>query len=68
MTFEQLIEALGGRKATQERLKVSRQAVSQWALGGIPRARAFEIEVITGGRVKAEDVMKIEPKRGRAAA
>jgi len=40
----------GGTEALARRLSCSRQAISQWH-GKVPRGRALEIELITGGAV-----------------
>lgn len=64
VTFEQVVEHFGGtHESLAKALGISREAVTMWR-GQIPRARAFQIEVASGGLFKADEL----PVRGRAEA
>lgn len=57
--LNELIKYYGTRKALQEVLNITRQALSQHiALGYLPPGRAIEIEVLTEGKFKAKDLIK----------
>jgi DNA-binding transcriptional regulator YdaS (Cro superfamily) len=53
--LEKAIEIVGSQRALAESLGVSLQAVNQWVNGKrpIPPKRAFDIQKLTGGRVRA---------------
>jgi DNA-binding transcriptional regulator YdaS (Cro superfamily) len=54
-----VITQLGGVAATARLLGVSQPAVSQWLRDGrLPPARAVQIEAITGGLLRAADVLE----------
>lgn len=56
VTFEQVLEHFGGtHEALANALGITREAVSMWK-GEIPEARAFQIEVLSGGKFKAADL------------
>lgn len=57
--FEQIIAYFGSRSELARRLNVAPAAVTQWALEGIPPARAIEIEQLTGGEFKAVDIVGV---------
>lgn len=53
--IEQVIEHFGGVTKTARALGVTSQAVSQWrAAGMVPEMRAYQIELKTKGKFKAE--------------
>lgn len=54
--FADIVRWFGGRAKMARRLGVSRSAVSQWAIEGIPPARAIQIEKVTNGRFKAVEM------------
>ncbi len=54
-----VITQLGGVAATARLLGVSQPAVSQWLRDGrLPPARAVQIEAITGGLLRAADMLE----------
>lgn len=53
----QIASFLGGISALAKKLQISRQAVQQWTINGIPPARAIEIEKITHGKFKASQLI-----------
>lgn len=55
MTPKQVFDYYGGKAPTARRLGISYQAVQEWeAKERVPRSRQFQIEVETGGKLKAE--------------
>jgi hypothetical protein len=57
VTPDQVFQHFGGRSQTAKALKVKYQAVAQWAdKGKVPKGRQFEIELLTGGLLKADIV------------
>ena len=52
---ERLIKYFGSVRAVADALKISSQAVSMWK--SVPISRAFQIEVYTGGKLKAKDIL-----------
>ncbi|MFM5304259.1 Cro/CI family transcriptional regulator [Aeromonas caviae] len=53
MQKSEVIEHFGTVTATAKALGISHVAVSKWA-EKIPKGRAYQIEVLTGGKLKAE--------------
>lgn len=58
--YEKIIEYFGGTNKMARTLGVSHPAVCQWAVNGIPAARAIQIEALTDGKFKAIEIVKIE--------
>ena len=58
--YEKIINHFGGINKLAVALGVSHPAVCQWAVNGIPAARAIQIEVLTRGKFKAIEIVKIE--------
>jgi transcriptional regulator with XRE-family HTH domain len=54
MTYDQLLDLYKTQRAAAEAVGVSKQAVSQWKRKGIPRNSQIDIEVKSGGRLKAD--------------
>ncbi len=56
--LERAIELVGSQAALGDALNVSRAAVNQWKLPGrqVPRAHCLQIERITNGKVRCEDL------------
>lgn len=62
-TFDDVIDHFGGtHESLADALGISREAVSMWK-GLIPESRAFQIEVLSGGKFKATEL----PVKPRAA-
>lgn len=58
MKLDQLLEAFGSQAEIADRLGVSRPAVCAWfAVGALPPRRALEIERLTGGALRAVDLV-----------
>lgn len=66
MTKEEAIKHFGGAPALAEALGVFRQAVYQW--DEIPAGRQFQIELLTGGALKADPAPPKDPKPTTNAA
>jgi len=65
-------EAIGGKNVDIARLlNVTDAAIAQWSKGGIPPARAIQLEEITGGKVTVRqlrpDLFKSAKRRKVAA-
>ena len=57
--MDDVIEHFGNQAELAKQLKVDPAAVSQWLANGYwPPRRAIEIEMITGGKFKAVDLIK----------
>lgn len=52
-SFEEVVEHFGGITPLAKRLGCTSQAISQWN-GEFPEGRAFQIEVLSEGRFKAD--------------
>lgn len=64
LTFQQVLDHFGGTHAALAKaLNISRTAVTMWG-GEIPPLRATQIEVVSGGLLKAAD---LPIKKTRAA-
>ncbi|WIX34126.1 Cro/CI family transcriptional regulator [Salinicola sp. JS01] len=59
MRKSQVIAYFGGVTATAEALELTTQAVSMWP-EVVPRVRQWQIEVLTGGELRAQ--RKLAPK------
>lgn len=54
MTHDQLISHYGNGAEAARALGVSRQAVNNWRVHGIPLGVQYQIELATNGRLKAD--------------
>jgi len=59
MLKKDVIEYFGGTMKTAEKLNIKHPAVSKWGKH-IPELRAYQIEKLTGGQLKAGDYSKIQ--------
>ncbi|HHQ4925307.1 TPA: Cro/CI family transcriptional regulator [Aeromonas veronii] len=57
MKTEHAIEHFGSKAAIADALGIKKSAVSQWG-DTIPKGRAYQIEVLTGGKLKATPTTK----------
>lgn len=56
MTVEQVLERFGGIAGTARALKISYQAVQQWAdKGVVPEGRQWQIHALTNGELPVEE-------------
>ncbi|MFK0666343.1 Cro/CI family transcriptional regulator [Aeromonas salmonicida] len=62
MKKEDAISYFGSAAELARNLNISEPAVSRWG-DTIPKGRAYQIEVLTGGKLKAE---QSQPAQGRA--
>ncbi|MCF7719128.1 Cro/Cl family transcriptional regulator [Aeromonas jandaei] len=53
MKTELAVDYFGTKVAIADALGIKKSAVSQWG-DTIPKGRAYQIEVLTGGKLKAE--------------
>lgn len=59
MTLEQVLEHFGIRSGDlAKKLGVTAGAVSQWKATGVPQGRQWQIEAMTGGKLKADRPVK----------
>lgn len=56
MTKKDVIKWFGSEKAVADALGLWPQAVYQWPENKVPKLRQFEIERLTGGGLKADEV------------
>ena len=57
MKTKAAIEYFGSRRALAEAVGVSRESVRKWVVAGrLPQGRAYQLQIITGGRLRAESV------------
>lgn len=62
LTFQQVLDHFGGtHQALAEKLGITRTAVTMWG-GKIPANRAYQIEVVTGGKLKYSDLPVKKPR------
>lgn len=55
-TFDEVLDHFGGtHEALANALGITREAVTMWK-GEIPEARAFQIEVLSAGKFKADEL------------
>ncbi|MEE4302475.1 MAG: YdaS family helix-turn-helix protein [Pseudomonadales bacterium] len=60
LTFDEVIERLGGRAKARTKLNVSPQTLTNWKARGIPAARHYEIVSKSGGKLRTEDLVNME--------
>ncbi len=54
MNYQSMLAHFGTATAAADALGITVQAVSKWKIHGIPRGRQYEIQFITGGRLRAD--------------
>ncbi len=55
-TFDDVLKYFGGtHESLADALGITREAVTMWK-GEIPEGRAYQIEVVSGGRFKADEL------------
>lgn len=67
MNMQELREHFGSQIAAARALGVSRKVVSSWNTIGIPWGRQCELQLLTGGKLRAERAQDVTPppRRGR---
>ncbi len=68
MTFQDLIDHFGSRKQAAEALGISKQLAAYWIKAGIPIGRQYEIQVLTGGKFRADPAHRVSQQDPRPAA
>ena len=63
MTFDELMDLYGTQTKAGDALGVAQTTVADWKKFGIPLPRQYQIQVLTGGVLKADPT----PKRRKAA-
>jgi transcriptional repressor of cell division inhibition gene dicB len=59
MTYNDLVEHFGSSRQVQEALGISKQLASYWKRAGIPIGRQYEIQVLTGGKFRADQAHRM---------
>lgn len=54
MRKKDVVEHFGTQKAVAEALGLTEAAISAWDEDEIPRGRAFELQVLTGGKLRVD--------------
>lgn len=54
MTYDEVIAHYGSQDAAAKACGIKQPSVAAWKESGIPGPRQFQIEVLTGGALKAE--------------
>jgi transcriptional repressor of cell division inhibition gene dicB len=69
MTFQELVDHFGSPRQVQEALGISKQLASYWKRAGIPIGRQYEIQVLTGGKFRADPARSVsQPDKASASA
>lgn len=58
MTYQQVIKHFGSQAEAARKLGIRPPSVSDWQHGGIPLVRQYQIQVLTGGALKADMTQK----------
>jgi hypothetical protein len=66
MTFQELVDHYGSTKQVTEALGISKQLASYWKRVGIPIGRQYEIQILTGGKFRADPAHRMS--QGESAA
>jgi DNA-binding transcriptional regulator YdaS (Cro superfamily) len=64
-TLDDVLTHFGGTVKLADALGIKHQAISQWR-GGIPVGRAFQIQVLTKGKIKAKELRQTPQDAPRA--
>ena len=69
MNIQDLIEHFGSQAAIAKALNTSDQVVSAWKVKNrIPPGRQFEIQILTGGKLRADVAHAVSPEARESAA
>jgi transcriptional repressor of cell division inhibition gene dicB len=66
MKFQDLIDHYGSQQKVADALGISKQLASYWKRAGIPLGRQYEIQILTGGKFRADPAHRTSS--GEAAA
>lgn len=64
----EIADYFGGVPGLARALGSTRNSIYQWQITGIPRGRAFEIEVLSSGNLKAIEILKKQSRLYKNAA
>ena len=67
MTFDQVIEFYGSQANLARAIGCTRQNIARWRHDGVPLVRQYQIEEITGGKLKRNKRPARGPNRLDAA-
>lgn len=65
---KEIANHFGGVPELAMALGTTRNSIYQWQITGIPRGRAFEIEVLSNGTLKATEILKKQSRLYKNAA
>jgi hypothetical protein len=54
MTYQELIDHFKTQAAAARALDIKQPSIAGWKDSGIPTPRQYQIEIITGGKLKAD--------------
>jgi hypothetical protein len=66
MTFDELKAHYGSSQKIADAVGVSKQVVSYWKRAGIPIGRQYEIQILTGGKFRADPAHAVSQKENAA--
>ena len=66
MKFQELVDHYGSQQKVAEALGISKQLASYWKRAGIPLGRQYEIQVITGGKFRADPAHAVSRRQSVA--
>lgn len=66
MMFQELVEHYGSQQQVAEALGISKQLASYWKRAGIPLGRQYEIQILTGGKFRADPAHRVSQKEAVA--
>ena len=58
MTYQQVLKHFGSQAEAARRIGIRPPSVSEWQHTGIPLVRQYQIQVLTGGALKADQLPK----------
>ena len=61
MRFQELIDHFGSQQKVADGLGISKQLAAYWKRAGIPLGRQYEIQVLTGGKFRADPAHRVSP-------
>lgn len=68
MNMQDLIDHFGSQAAVAKAVGTSDQVVSAWKVKGrIPIGRQYEIQILTGGKLRADPAHAVSPPAGAAS-
>jgi len=62
MKFQDLIDFYGSQQKAADALGISKQLASYYKRAGIPIGRQYQIQVLTGGKFRAEEARRVSQR------